>query len=369
MKVAIIHDWLVNFTGSERVLKQLTKAYPKAPIFTTVYNAQAAPQFGNEVINTSYLQNIPGAVKNYPYFFPLMPAVFESFDLSEYDLVISNTSDAAKGVITSPTTCHISYCHTPTRYLWEPWLDTRATTGAFKSLRRMIVSYLRVWDLQAAQRPDFIMANSNNIARKIKQYYHRSSGVLYPPVDAKFFELAQQPKQDFFLLVSRLAGHKKVDLAVKAFIELRQPLKIVGEGPEKKRLEKLAKDHPQIEFLGFQPDNVVRDLYQQAKAFIFPQEEDFGITPLEAMACGTPVIAYGKGGALETVVSKETGLFFSQSTTQSLVSAVREFKSEQFDKQKVRDRALEFDQPVFQKDLKQMVEKYYQRFQQKHNLK
>jgi len=262
MKVALIHEWIVNFTGSERVLKVLTKLYPQAPIFTSVYDPEAAPQFANNIVNTSFTQKIPGAVKNYQWFYPLMPIAMESFDLSDYDLVISNAHSCAKGVLTNPDTCHVCYCHSPTRYLWQPSLDQRATGGLLGLPKKLILSYMRLWDRQAADRPDFFLGNSQNIVEKIEKYYHRSAEVLYPPVETDLFELTDQDPQPYFLIVSRLTRQKKIDLAVKAFVKLDKPLKIIGEGPELARLKALA-GGSQVEFLGHQPDNILKEHYQR----------------------------------------------------------------------------------------------------------
>lgn len=361
MRVALIHEWIVNFTGSERVLKALTEIYPQAPIYTSVYNQEAVPQFGNQIVNTSFIQKIPGSLKFYQYCYPLMPLAMESFDLNSYDLVISNCHSSAKGVLTNPDTCHICFCHTPTRYLWEPWLDERAQGGL---IRKTILSYMRLWDREASDRPDFFITNSQNIANKIEKYYQRSAEIVYPPVDTSLFELSDHPPLDYFLIVTRLVKQKRVDLAIKAFLRLKKPLKIIGEGPELKRLKKLAQEGEHIEFLGYQPDNILRDFYQGCQAFIFPQEEDFGITPLEAMACGRPVIAYGQGGALETVVPGETGVFFEEQTVDSLVKAIRSFNPEQFDPRRIRRQALKFRTPLFKERFKEKVERLYQEWQE-----
>jgi len=362
MRVALVHEWIVNFTGSERVLKALTEVYSKAPIYTSVYNPEAAPQFGNQIVNTSFIQKIPGGLKFYQYFFPLMPLAMESFDLDSYDLVISNTHSCAKGVITNPDTCHICYCHTPTRYLWEPWLDRRAQGGLAK---KAILSYMRLWDREAADRPDFFIANSRNIAGKIEKYYLRPSKVVYPPVNTDLFEPSGQSPKDYFLIITRLTKQKRVDLAIKAFLKLKKPLKIIGLGPEMKRLKKLAQGEDRIEFLGYQPDNILRDYYQRCQAFIFPQEEDFGITPLEAMACGRPIIAYGRGGALETVIEGQTGLFFREQTVDSLAEAVEGFDSNRFDPKIARQQALKFSKTTFKDRFKETVERLYQEWQEK----
>jgi glycosyltransferase involved in cell wall biosynthesis len=366
MKVALIHEWIVNFTGSERVLKVLTELYPRAPIFTSVYDPAMAPQFANSIVNASFIQKIPGAVKKYQWFYPLMPIAMESFDLTDYDLVISNAHSCAKGVLTNPDTCHICYCHSPTRYLWQPSLDQRATTGGL--LKKSIISYMRLWDRTAADRPDFFLGNSQNIVGKIEKYYHRPAEVLYPPVETDLFKLADRDPQPYFLIVSRLTKQKRVDLAVKAFLKLNKPLKIIGEGPELARLKKLAGDS-QVEFLGHQPDNIVREHYQRCQALILPQEEDFGITPLEAMACGRPVIAYGRGGALETVVPGQTGLFFKKQTVASLAQAVEDFDNSNYNSNRIREQALKFDSRVFRGKAKEIISRLYRKWQAEYSRK
>jgi len=361
LKTAFVHEWIVNYTGSERVLKSITEAISrKAPIYTTVYDREKIPQFANSIVRTSFIQKMPFGLKYYQYFFPFMPYVFESFDFSEYDLVISDSHSCAKGVLTDPGTCHICYLHTPTRYLWQPWLDDRADGGIVK---KSILSYMRVWDHQASKRPDYYIANSKNVARRIEKYYQRPAVVVYPPVDTDYFEPIENSSKDFYLIVSRLAGQKKIELAVKAFVKMDKRLVVIGDGPMKSRLEKLSRGS-KVEILGYRPDNVTRRHYQNCKAFIFPQEEDFGITPLEAMACGRPVIAYGKGGALETVVEDKTGIFFKEQSVGSLVEAVEVFDKKKLDSAKIRKRAEEFSNERFKEDIKRTVGELYLKYQE-----
>jgi glycosyltransferase involved in cell wall biosynthesis len=362
-KVALVHEWIVNFTGSERVLKSISDRFKKAPIYTTVYDKENAPQFANRIVRTSFIQKFPLGLKYYQYFYPLMPYIFESFDFSDFDLVISDSHSCAKGILTNPETCHICYIHTPTRYLWQPWLDDRAQGGFVK---KRILNHMRIWDFQAAQRPDYLLANSNYVKRRIEKYYQREAEVVYPPVNTDYFEPTEKPTKDYFLIVSRLAGQKKIELAVKAFSKMKKPLKVIGDGPMRKKLEKIAQG-TSVEILGYKPDNVTRSHYQNCQAFIFPQEEDFGITPLEAMACGRPVIAYGKGGALETVVEGKTGVFFKKQTVGNLIKAVENFDYSQFDKTVIRKRAEEFSEARFKKEINRLVKKYYTEFQNRYN--
>ncbi len=364
--MALVHEWIVNYTGSERVLKNTSEIWPKAPIYTSIYRPEKAPQFGSKNVKTSFIQKIPFSHKFFRYLYPLMPIAWEAIDFSSYDLVVSDTHSCAKGLLTNPETCHICYCHTPTRYLWQPSLDDRASGGLIKST---ILNYMRLWDREAAQRPDYLIANSHNVARRIRKYYGRDPEVVHPPVDTQTFkpDKDSQP-EDYFLIVSRLAGQKRVELAIKAFEKTGKRLKIIGEGPQEKKLKR-STDSENIEFLGFLPDNIVRRHYQRCQAFIFPQEEDFGITPLEAMACGRPVIAYGKGGALETVVEGETGTFFKEPTADSLAHKIDNFQPDRYDPDEIRQHALKFSRSVFKKNFKETVKNLYSKYKKEFDLK
>lgn len=359
MKVALIHDWLTNFTGSEQVLLALHQIYPQAPIYTSVYNKEKVTQFNNVKVISSFLQKFPQAKRRHQIFIPFMPSAFEQFDLSKYDIIISSSHSCSKGVLTLPETLHICYCHTPTRYLWEIGIDRRVTGGIIKGF---IGNYLRVWDRQAADRVDYFIANSETVRRRIKKYYSRTSKVIHPPVNVGFYE-PQEKIGDYFLIVSRLIPYKKIDIAVQAFNDLNLPLIIIGEGSELKRLKKIAKSN--IKFLGRLKDDELKKYYSQCKVFIFPGEEDFGITPVEAMASGRPVIAYKKGGACESIIEGITGAFFSEPTPQCLIDTVRKFKPEKYNPKIIRQHALSFDIPVFKKKIKDFVDEKYKEFQKK----
>lgn len=355
MNIALVHDWLTNMAGAEKVLLELTKIYPDAPIYTSVFDPKGSKAFANKKVVTSFLQKFPLVKKKRELLIPFTPFVFEQFNLDKYDVVISNNSFPSKGVLTKPDTIHICYCHTPARYLWEPEVDDRASNGFFSGLRKKTAHNLRIWDRVAADRVDYYFANSKYIAERIKKYYEHDSKVIYPPVDVDKFKIAKKEDiGDYFLFVSRLVPYKKCDLVIEAFNDLGLPLKVIGRGPERNRLIKMAKEN--IEFLGFLSDEELRRYYARAKAFIFAAEEDFGIVPVEAMAAGRPVIAYGAGGVLETVVENKTGIFFKEQTPQCLIEAVRSFKGEEFDPKEIRNQAEKFSTKRFLKEFAEKVD-------------
>lgn len=353
--IALVHEWLTNVAGSEKVLLALTELYEKAPIYTSVYDPKKTKPFTNKRVISSYLQKIPLMTKKREFLVPFVPLAFEQFDLSKYGLVISNTTMGAKGVITQPQTIHISYCNTPPRYIWEPHVDPRAKNGKLALLRRNIIHKIRIWDRVAAERVDYFIANSKYIANRIKKYYQKESKVIYPPVDVLDFEPAKANEiKDYYLLVGRLVNYKKCDLVVEAFNDLKLPLKIIGQGPDEKSLKKKARSN--IEFLGHLPFEEMKKYYREAKAFVFPAEEDFGIVPVEAMASGRPVIAYKNGGAAETVVEGITGTFFDEQTPQCLIDVVRNFEPEKYDSKKIVDHAQKFSKERFKKEFRDFVE-------------
>lgn len=358
MNIALVHEWLTNMAGSEKVLLELGKIYPEADIYASVYNPDKARGFKNREIKTTYLQNY-AIFRNYrEALIPFAPAAYESLDLSAYDIVISNTTFASKGVITKPDTFHICYCHTPTRYLWEPSLDTRATTGLFSSLRKRTAHNLRRWDIVASARPDIYFANSETVKKRIAKYYRRDSKVIYPPVDISKFKLSGKETGDYYLFVSRLIRYKKADLVIEAFNKLGLELRIIGGGPEESKLKSIAGQN--IRFLGRLSDEELVTEYAGAKAFIFPAEEDFGIVPVEAMASGRPVIAFGKGGASETVVRGVTGEYFMDQTPEALIEAVQKFNPEKYDSSVIRKRAERFSESNFKEVFKSSVTKAYE---------
>ncbi|MFA6963745.1 MAG: glycosyltransferase [Patescibacteria group bacterium] len=355
MKIALVHDWLTVYSGAERVLLALSEIYPEAEIYTSVYDPVKVTAFRDKKVHTSFLQKIPLMKKKRELLIPLTPFAFEQFDFSKYDIVISSTTFPAKGIITKPDTLHVSYCHTPTRYIWEPHLDPRAAKGKFKGLRDRVMHQLRIWDFLAADRVDYFLANSKYVANRIQKYYRRDSDVIYPPVDVDNFTPA--PKEeigDYFLFVSRLVDYKRCDVAIRAFNELGLPLKIVGYGPDEAKLKAIAKSN--IEFAGGKFGKELQDIFARARAFVFMAEEDFGIVPVEAMACGRPVICYSKGGQAESAIPGTTGILFDEQTPESLIEAVKSFKVEDYDPIKIRRQAENFSKDRFKREIEEKVE-------------
>lgn len=360
LKTAIIHDYLTQAGGAERVAVALHDLFPLAPLYTSIYDRKATfAAFAELDIRTSFLQNWPVASRRmHKLALAYYPVAFEQFDLNDYDLVISNTTSFAKGVITAPQTCHICYCHTPSRFAWRQheYLSQSRTARLLLPLMRGILSNLRVWDVQSAQRVDYFVAGSCNAARRIRKFYRREcAAVIYPPVEtSKYTPVSAERVENYFLVVSRLVGYKRVDLAIDACNHLKLPLRVVGTGPELTALRRKA--GPTVQFLGRLPDEQVAVMMGRCQALIFPGEEDFGLTPLEAMASGRPAIAYGAGGALETVVEGKTGLFFREQTAESLARAVQESAAVTFHPQALRAHALRFDRAVFDAQMRAFVE-------------
>lgn len=357
MKVAIVHDWLTNMGGSEKVVLQLHKLFPDAPVYTSIYNPEKVdPAFRNIEVIPSFLQKLPFSKTKYQLFLPLMPLAFEQFDLRGYDLIISSSHACAKGVIPSPRSAHICYCHTPMRYAWSGFHEyqDREKIGLLKKILILpLLHYLRMWDRLTADRVDYFVANSNEVAERIQKYYRKESTVIHPPV--KLADVQSQVSDgDYYLIVSRLVAYKRVDLAVEAFNRLQKPLVVVGDGPELKRLRELA--GPTVRFVGRADDEQVAQFYQECKAFVFPGEEDFGITPVEAQSFGKPVIAFGRGGAVDTVISKKTGILFYQQTVDSLMQAVQEAENYTFNSNMIRQHANSFSEEVFRQKMKNFVE-------------
>lgn len=354
LRVAIVHDWMVSLGGAERVVDSLLKLFPQADVYTSVYDPKKLTLFKDKPIRTTFLRHWPLAKRKHQLFSAIRPLAFESLDFKDYDLVISSSSAESKGVITPTETLHVSYIYTPTRYYWsgyEDYLDSPGF-GILNPVVRLImprlVKKLRVWDYAAAQRPDYLVGISKTVAGRIKQYYGRESKVIYPPVSIDKFS-NNSGNSDYFLVVARLVSYKRVDLAVRACTKLGKKLIVAGSGPELKNLKRIAGKN--VEFILKPTDKEVAKLYARAKAFIFSANEDFGITPVEAMAAGCPVICYGKGGATETVIDGKTGVYHEKQTVSNLEEAIRKFEKTSFDKADLYARAREFSEERFLKQI------------------
>lgn len=350
MRIALVHDHLVQDGGAEKVLLALQEVFPGAPTYTLLYDPKrVSGEFASKDIRTSFLQKLPFALRKYQWMLPLMPAATEAHDLSQFDVVISSSSAFAKGIITRPGTVHVCYCHTPTRYLWS---DTHSYVQELKAPKLlklglpMLLNKLRIWDRLSADRVDRFIANSETVAGRIRKYYERGSDVIHPPVETEKFSVSDAPGT-YFLAGGRLVSYKRFDLVIQAFNRTGLPLRIFGDGPLAAEYRKIAR--PNIAFMGKVDDAAKAELYRNAIAFIHPQEEDFGITALESMASGRPVIAYRKGGALETVVEGVTGEFFDDQEWEELATAVIRFDASKYDPRAIRRHAEVFDVKNFKR--------------------
>lgn len=354
MKVALVHDWLNQYGGAEVVLEAMHDLYPDAPVYTSLYDRRAMPAgFQSWDIRPSFIQRLPLASRFFRLLLPLYPLAFEQFDLRAYDLVLSSSSSWAKGVITTPDAVHVCYCHAPMRYTWDVFYEEAPRHNLLLRIPLApIISYLRLWDVQGANRVDSFVANSRFVAAKIRKYYRRDAVVVHPPVDTDFF-VPGGSDGDYYLVISRLRPYKRVDLAVEAFNQLGLPLKIVGVGEQARRLQRMAGSN--VEFLGFTTRERLRELMAGCRALVVPGKEDFGLAPVEVMATGRPVIAYGAGGLLETVQDGVTGVLFAEQTAACLADAVRRSDSITFDKDTLRRRAQEFDVAHFKQGLQQAI--------------
>lgn len=393
MRLAIVYDRVNKWGGAERVLLTLHEIWPEAPLYTAVYNSKTTSWAKVFEVKSSFLQYLPFAKSKHEFYPVFTPFAFESFDFSSFDVVLSITSAEAKGIITKPSTLHICYCLTPTRYLWSGYDDyfDEPGVGILNPLARVFMKVftpsLRAWDLKAAKRPNFYLAISENVKKRIKKYYQRDAEVIYPSVDTDKFKLknnsdggetaikpprgwqaerreAMTPpmvkgldKRRYFLIVSRLVPYKKIDYTISAFNKLGWKLKIIGNGIDEVRLKSLAGRN--IEFLGEVEDSRLISYYQNCQALIFPQEEDFGLTPIEAQACGKPVVAYNGGGAKESVVSGKTGELYDSQTEDSLISAFKRFQKSHYSSSACRKNALRFSKDMFKKKMKEKVEKLW----------
>ena len=393
MKIALVHDDLIQHGGAERLFEAMVETFPEADIYTSMDRNPSGLDDDESTrrVEKSFMQRLPFKEKLYRHYYPLYPLAFESFDFSEYDVVLSSSTRFAHGVITRPETLHICYMNTPPRMFWEPKTYFENFPYPFKSLLNPFLSYLRLWDYTAAQRVDHFIANAKTPQARIKKYYGRDSKVIYPFVDLERFDTRMVSNREYsnnsntdrmssnrgnlgiradsrknssvfenyFLIVSRLASWKRIDIAIEACNRLKLPLKIIGEGPDFERLKKLAK--PTVELLGRLTDEEVVGYYQNCRALIFPQKEDFGITPLEAQAAGKPVIAYRAGGALETVIKGQTGEFFHPQTASALAAVLKKFDPKRYQKEDCRQQAERFGKSRFQTELKSLVEEVYEK--------
>jgi len=357
LRVALVHHWLVGMRGGEKVLEALCRLFPGADIYTLVSEPAAISEtIKQHRITTSWIQKLPRASRYYPHYLPLFRFAIEQFDLSGYDLVVSSDAVVSKGVITRPETCHICYCHTPMRYAWSAYHTyLRAIESSWKrKLMHFFMNDLRTWDLASASRVDYFLANSQTVAHRIVKYYRREARVIFPPVAVSSFSVAQTI-DDYFLVVGQLVPYKRFDLAVEVFNQLKYPLVIVGEGSEYSKLKRIAREN--IRFVGRLSDAELNRSLSRCRALVFPGEEDFGMVVVEAHACGRPVIALARGGALETVVPEVNGLLFAEETEPSLADAIQRFiaRESQFKPQLIRETAAPFDENRFRAEVTSFI--------------
>lgn len=330
-KIAIVHDWLVNYGGAERVVEAFLSIFPEADIFTLVYDEKKMGKiFPKNKVHTSFVQKIPFSKKLYTKMLSLMPKAFESFDFSDYDLVLCSSSSCAKGVITPPSVPHVAYVHTPMRYAWDQYFDYKKKSGKLTGFfMDKFMPSIRLWDYVSSQRIDKILVNSNYIKRRTKKYWNLESKVIYPPVATERLTPNNLPDEGFYVVFSRFVSYKRIDLAIEACGRTGKKLVVIGSGNQEKELKALASKYKdcEITFTGRISDEEVKGYLQRCKAMIFSAEEDFGIVPVEVQACGRPVIAYAKGGALETIIEEKTGVFFQEQTVDSLIEALKKFEA------------------------------------------
>lgn len=359
-KIALVVEELTQLGGAERLLDYYLEMFPNVPVFTLIWDKEKTlHRYDKFDIQPSFIQKLPFGVKRYKWYLALMPKAVESFDLKNFEIVLSITSALVKGVKTTSKQLHICYCNTPTRWLWtdsKNYLLSAPIPFFAKPLMPTIINMLKKWDFKAARRPDYFIANSENVQKRIKKYYHRDSLPIFVPVDVNKFKISKNPgrlKTGYFLVVSRLEPYKKVELVIEAFKRLNLPLKIVGSGT---KFENLKKSVPKnIELIGRVSDEKLAEIYQNSIATIFPQEEDAGIVPLESMACGRPVIAYGKGGVIETVIDGKTGILFQKQTVNDLIKAIKRFQKLKFNPRLIRAHAQEFDKELFKEKILEYI--------------
>lgn len=368
MKKALIHDWFSTYAGAEKCVESFTDIWDDFEIYSLIEFLSDTDRdkiLKGKRAHTSFIQKLPFAKDKYRNYLPLFPLAIEQFDLSGYDVVLSSSHAVAKGVLTHSNQLHIAYVHTPIRYAWDLYHQYLRESGLDSGLKGMLAKYflhkIRIWDASTANRVDHYVANSRYIARRIEKIYGKPSDVIYPPVDVDKFTL-REAKEEFYLTASRMVPYKKIDLIVEAFSQTDKKLVVVGDGPDMAKIK--SKAGKNVELLGFADDETMRDLMGRAKAFVFAAEEDFGITPVEAQACGTPVICFGRGGARETVIDGESGLYFMEQNTKELLAAVAKFEQnyDKFEPVKIRENSLKFSRARFEAEIKSYVEKKYEEF-------
>ena len=373
MKKALIHDWFSTYAGAEKCIESFTNVWNDSEIYGLIDFLSECDRdkiLKGKYAHTSFIQRLPFAKEKYRNYLPLFPFAIEQFDLSGYDVVLSSSHAVAKGVLTHSNQLHISYVHTPIRYAWDLYHQYLHESGLNHGLKGILAKYflhkIRLWDVSTANRVDYYIANSHYIARRIKKAYGKSSDVIYPPVDIDKFAL-RESKSDFYLTASRMVPYKKIDLIVEAFSQTDKKLLVIGDGPDMGKIKSKASKN--IELLGFADDKTMADLMGQAKAFVFAAEEDFGITPVEAQACGTPVICFGRGGTLETVREGISGLYFMEQNIRELLAAVDKFEQsyDKFEPIKIRENSLKFSRTRFESEIKSYVEKKYEEFKERQN--
>jgi glycosyltransferase involved in cell wall biosynthesis len=356
MRTALVHDWLNQIGGAEDVLENFVDLYPSAPVYTSLYWREKMPESWRQWdIRTSFIDRLPRARRNQQIYFPLYPHAFERFDFREYDLVISNKSGFCHGIVTGPETVHICYCLTPTRYVWRyhQYAEQENLGRMTRAIMPPFLKSLRQWDRLAADRVDHFIAISENIRQRIAKVYRRDSTIIFPPVDTSRFAPSSRV-EDYYLMVGRLVPYRRIDILIEAFNRLKRPLLIAGDGRDRERLESLAGSN--IQFLGYVPDEDLPDLLARCHAFMWPGEEDFGITPIQAMAAGRPVIAYAAGGALETVIPGRTGMLFEEQTADAIVKAVESYGATAVDVSDICAFAQQFDTELFKRKIQRFVE-------------
>lgn len=363
MKVAIIHDFLVRYGGAENVLKTFSEMFPDAPIYTLLYDEKKMGKiFPKEKVRVSFLQKFPGFLRrNYKYLLPFLPVATETFDLRNFDLILSSSSSFAKGIVPRVNSFHICYCHNPMRFAWDyshAYLKDQKKGRTQGWFIKTAFHFLRIWDRNAAQRVDFFIANSKATQRRIKKYYQKESVVIYPPVEVSHKKEGKEELRDekFFLIVSQLTPYKRIDMAIAAFNKLKLPLVIIGDGPERKNLEKNSKEN--IKILGWQPDEIIDQYYRNCLGFIFPGEDDFGIAPVEAMSYGKPVLALRKGGSVETITEGVSGEFFDDADPAVLADGVRRLREKLsvYDPKKIMESVQKFSKERFVKEINEVFE-------------